>query len=91
MIIFVHHLFGFLLSKSSIVLKNFMSKIFIYKFKKLTPDSIYSTCPCCNNAALARLGEPDVALQPQECEQGCQMAYFQTKNPNLGKFGSVFQ
>jgi hypothetical protein len=24
-------------------------------------------------------------------EQGCQMAYFQTKNPNLGKFWSVLQ
>jgi hypothetical protein len=23
--------------------------------------------------------------------QGCQMVYFQTKNPNLGKFWSVFQ
>jgi hypothetical protein len=24
-------------------------------------------------------------------EQGCQMVYFQTKNPNLGKFSSVLQ
>jgi hypothetical protein len=24
-------------------------------------------------------------------EQGCQMAYFQTKNPNLGKFWRVLQ
>jgi hypothetical protein len=25
------------------------------------------------------------------CPQGCQMVYFQTKNPNLGKFWRVFQ
>jgi hypothetical protein len=25
------------------------------------------------------------------CAQGCQMVYFQTKNPNLGKFVSVLQ
>jgi hypothetical protein len=24
-------------------------------------------------------------------DQGCQMVYFQTKRPNLGKFGRVFQ
>jgi hypothetical protein len=29
-----------------------------------------------------------IALKPSACEaeQGCQMVYFQTKNPNLGKF-----
>jgi hypothetical protein len=28
-------------------------------------------------------------ISSQDCLQGCQMAYFQTKNPNLGKFWSV--
>jgi hypothetical protein len=28
---------------------------------------------------------------PHDGQQGCQMAYFQTKNPNLGKFWKVLQ
>jgi hypothetical protein len=33
----------------------------------------------------------NVAKHSLGFEQGCQMVYFQTKNPNLGKFGRVLK